>query len=89
LAKEDEEFQEVKKSFSQHCKYFFNVRRNITIVYDKPTLYVIHKEYLKIIDLKKPHNITDLAYNYKKNAVLYFTAEGHLTLYFASTKSHL
>lgn len=59
------------------------------MVYDKPILYVIHKEYLKIIELKKSYIITDLAYNYKKNIVLFLTAEGQLNAYFASTKSQM
>jgi hypothetical protein len=89
LAKENQEFQEIKKRFSENCKYFFNERRSITMVYDKPLLYVVHKEYLKIIDLKKPYSLTHLAYNYKKNALLFLTADGQLTAYFASTKSQL
>ena len=63
-AKENSELQEIKKQFSNYSKYFFNIRRNITIVYDRSTIYIIHKDYLKIIDLGKVHLITDLAYNY-------------------------
>lgn len=85
-AKENQEFQEIKKRFTGPPKYFFNVRRNITIVYDKPIVYIVHKEYLKIIDLHKNYSITDLVYNYKKNSLLFFTAEGQLFLHFASLK---
>jgi hypothetical protein len=42
-----------------------------------------------MIELKKPYAITDLAYNYKKNAIIYYTADGQLNVYFASTKSQL
>jgi hypothetical protein len=49
----------------------------------------VHKEYLKIIDLRKAHIITDLAYNYKKNVVLFLTAEGQLYIYFAASKTQI
>ena len=63
-AKENAELQEIKKRFSEFSKYFFNLRKNITIVYDKNIVYVIHKDYLKLIDLCKPYLITDIAYNF-------------------------
>jgi hypothetical protein len=59
-AKENAELQEIKKTFSNFSKY----RKNITIVYEKSVVYVIHKDYLKIIDLGKVFIITDLVYNY-------------------------
>ena len=74
LAKENSELQEIKKRFSEFSKYFFNIRKNITIVYDKSIVYVIHKDYLKLIDLGKAYLITDLAYHYEKNVVVFFTA---------------
>lgn len=89
LAKEDEQFQEVKQRLSPHARYFFNPRRNITLLYDAPLLYVLHKEYLKLIELKKPFPVAHLAYNYKRNALLFLTPEGQLHLYFASSKTHI
>jgi hypothetical protein len=74
---------------TQYCKYFFNVRRNITIAYDKSVLYVIHKDYLKIIDLGKVYIITDLAYNYEKHIAVFLTMEGHLYAHFASSKTQM
>jgi hypothetical protein len=85
-AKENAELQEIKKTFSNFSKYFFNVRKNITIVYEKSVVYVIHKDYLKIIDLGKVFIITDLVYNYERNYLLFLTTEGHLFLHFASSK---
>lgn len=88
-AKENAELQEIKKTFSNFSKYFFNVRKNITIVYEKSVVYVIHKDYLKIIDLGKVFIITDLVYNYERNYLLFLTTEGHLFLHFASSKSQV
>jgi hypothetical protein len=89
LAKENSELQEIKKRFSEFSKYFFNIRKNITIVYDKSTVYVIHKDYLKLIDLGKAYLITDLAYNYEKNVVVFLTIEGHLHAHFGSSKTQI
>ena len=36
-------------------------------------IYVVHKDYLKILELGKAYVITDLAYNYDKNIVLFLT----------------
>ena len=49
---------------SDFAKYFYNTKRNVTIVYDRTMLYVVHKDYLKIMELGKTYVITDLAYNY-------------------------
>jgi hypothetical protein len=49
----------------------------------------VHKEYLKIIDLRKAYIITDLAYNYKKNVVLFLTAEGQLYAYLVASKTQI
>jgi len=86
-AKENSELQEIKKRFSDYTKYFFNLRRNITIVYDKNIVYVIHKDYLKLIDLGKAYVITDLAYNFEKNVLLFHTVEGGLFVYFPTIKA--
>jgi hypothetical protein len=36
--------------------------------------------------LGKGYNITDLAYNYKKNALLFLTTDNQLWAYFANAK---
>jgi hypothetical protein len=43
------------------------------MVYDSKIVYVIHKDYLKLIDLGKAYVITDLAYNFEKNVLLFLT----------------
>jgi hypothetical protein len=58
-------------------------------VYDKSTLYIIHKDYLKLIDLGKIYLITDLVYNYEKNIVIFLTTEGQLYAHFAATKTQI
>lgn len=70
-------------------KYFFNVRRNITIAYDKSTLYIIHKEYFRIIDLGKNYVITNLAYNYKKSIILFSTQDCSLYAYYIAAKTKI
>jgi hypothetical protein len=86
-AKENAELQEIKKRFSDYSKYFFNLKRNITIIYDKNIVYVIHKDYLKLIDLGRAYLITDLAYNSEKNVLFFLTVEGALFVYFPSIKT--
>ena len=49
-------------------------------------MYVIHKDYLKILELGKAYVITDLAYNYEKNAVIFLTIEGALFAFFGNGK---
>lgn len=88
-AKENCELQEVKKKFTESCKYYFIVRNNTTIAYDKGVLYIIHKEYLKIADLGKNHKITDLAYNYEKHIIAFLTADGALIAHFINTKTQI
>ena len=88
-AKEDEELQEIKKRCSEFGKYFFSPRTSTTLLCDKNMLFIVHKEYLKVVDLGRVYAITDLAYHPQRNVVVFLTAEGNLYLHFLQTKTQV
>ena len=49
-------------------------------------MYIIHKDYLKVLELGKAYVISDLCYNYDNNTVLFLTIEGLLFAYFGNKK---
>jgi hypothetical protein len=78
--------QEIKARVSDFSKYFFNTRNNIIIIYDQAVVYIIQHDYFKMIELGVGYAITDLAYNYKKHALLFTTTDNQLWIYFANVK---
>lgn len=88
-SKEHIQLLSIKEKLSQFPKFFFSIRENITIVYDKNILYILHKQSTKVVDLGKQYVITDLVYHFEKNILVFLTIDLILHLHFVNSKTQI